>query len=155
VNTLVIDASIAIKWVVEEDGTPEALTLRQRAKLIAPELLVPECANILWKKVRRKELRSDEALLAARLLQVADIELLPTRSLLEIATRFAIELDHPAYDCLYLALAMQNDCRFVTVDERFLRKLGHGRRSPLRDKLVTLAEAAAGPIEPTPKDRRS
>ena len=44
-NTLVIDASIAVKWVVEEEGTPEALALRQKAKLIAPELLVAECAN--------------------------------------------------------------------------------------------------------------
>ena len=35
-NTFVIDASIAVKWVVEEDGTAEALALRQRSKLIAP-----------------------------------------------------------------------------------------------------------------------
>ena len=49
-NTLVIDASIAVKWVVEEDGTTEALALRQKAKLIAPELLVAECANILVEK---------------------------------------------------------------------------------------------------------
>ena len=49
-NTLVIDASVAVKWVVEENGTPEVLALRQRARLIAPELLVAECANILWKK---------------------------------------------------------------------------------------------------------
>ena len=48
-STLVIDASIAVKWVVEEDGTPQALMVRRRAKLIAPELLVAECANILWK----------------------------------------------------------------------------------------------------------
>jgi predicted nucleic acid-binding protein len=40
VNTFVIDASIAVKWVVEENGTAEALVLRQKAKLIAPELLV-------------------------------------------------------------------------------------------------------------------
>jgi predicted nucleic acid-binding protein len=45
VNTLVIDASIAIKWVVEEDGTAEALLLWQKAKLIAPDLMVAECAN--------------------------------------------------------------------------------------------------------------
>ena len=45
-NTLVIDASIAVKWVVEEDGTPEPLALRQKARLIAPELLVAECADL-------------------------------------------------------------------------------------------------------------
>ena len=79
-NTLVIDASIAVKWLVEERGTPEALALRQKAKLIAPELLVAECANILWKKVKREELLKQEALLAASLLQGAEIELLPTTS---------------------------------------------------------------------------
>ena len=89
-NTLVIDASIAIKWVVEEDGTADALTLRRHAKLIAPDLLAAECANILWKKVRRNELSKDEAFLAARLLQAADLDLLPTRSLLETATRSAV-----------------------------------------------------------------
>ncbi len=141
-NTVLIDASIAVKWVVEEQGTPEALALRQRAKLIAPDLLVAECANILWKKVQRDELSKAEALLAARLLQGAEIELLPTRSLLEGATRIAIDLDHPAYDCLYLALAIENDCPFATADERLLRKLGQGRRGALRGKAISLTAAA-------------
>jgi predicted nucleic acid-binding protein len=142
VNTYVIDASIAVKWVVEEQGTPEALVLRRTARLIAPELLVAECANVLWKKVRRDELLREEALLAARLLQGAEIELMSTRSLLEAATRIAIELDHPAYDCLYLALAVENACRFVTADERFLRKVGQSRRLTLRERGISLEEAA-------------
>lgn len=141
-RTLVIDASIAVKWVVEEEGTAEALALRRHTQLIAPELLIAECANILWKKVRRGELAKAEALLAGRLLQVADIELVPTRSLLEDATRLAIDLDHPAYDCLYLALATARDCRFATADDRFLRKLAQLRRSPLRDRAISLAAAA-------------
>jgi predicted nucleic acid-binding protein len=130
-----------VKWVVEEDGTAAALILRQHAKLIAPDLLVAECANIFWKKVQRGELTKDEAFLAARLLQTAEIELLPARSLLEAATRIAVELDHPAYDCLYLALAAQRGCRFVTADERFVRKLGEGRRRQFRDRVITLAQA--------------
>jgi predicted nucleic acid-binding protein len=142
VNTLVIDASIAIKWVVEEDGTPAALTLRQKAKLIGPDLLVAECANILWKKVRRSELSKAEALLAARLLQGAEIELLATRSLFEVATRVSIEIDHPAYDCLYLVLAAEKKCQFVTADERFLRKLHQRRHHILRDRAISLIEAA-------------
>ena len=142
-NTLVIDASIAIKWVVAERGTAEALLLRMRARLIAPELLVAECANILWKKVQRKELMPDEAILAARLLQGSEVELLPTRSLLEAATRIAIDLDHPAYDCLYLALAVEKDCRFVTADDALIRKLTQTRFASLRSRIVSLAEAAA------------
>ena len=144
----VIDASIAIKWVVEETGTEEALSLRHQASLIAPDLLVAECANILWKKVQRGELSREEANLAARLLQGADIELVPTRSLLEAATSAAIELDHPAYDCLYLALAAARGCSFVTADERLLRKVGQNPHSSWRDKVMSLAAAATPSISP-------
>ena len=142
-RTLVIDASIAVKWVVEEEGTDEALRLLKRSRLIAPELLVAECANILWKKVRRDELTNEEALLAARLLQSAEIELSPTRSLMEPATRVAIELDHPAYDCIYLALAAERDCPFVTADQRLLRKLDEDRLRVLRVRAMSLPEADA------------
>ena len=118
---LVIDASVAIKWVIEEPGTREALSLR-RHRLFAPDLLVAECANILWKKTRRNELTLQEALLAARLLQRADIELAPMRAFLEPATRLAIALDHPAYDCAYLALAESLPCDLVTADQRLSAK---------------------------------
>lgn len=154
-KTLVIDASIAVKWVVEEDGTSEALILRRCAKLIAPELLVAECANILWKKVQRDQLSQHEAFLAARLLQAADIEFLATRCLLEAATRLAVELDHPAYDCLYLALAAERNCSFVTADDRFVRKLAEGHRSHFRGRVISLAQAAADLDKATPTESRS
>jgi predicted nucleic acid-binding protein len=141
-EALVVDASVAVKWLIEEDGTSQALALRRRAKLIAPDFLTAECANIFWKKVQRGELSRDEALLAARLLQASEIELAPTRSLMEAATRIAIELDHPAYDCLYLAVAIDRNCRFVTADQRLARKLREGRGSRFRDRVVSLAETA-------------
>lgn len=141
-TTFVIDASVAIKWVVEEEGTAEALALRRESRLIAPELLVGECANILWKKVQRGELTKDEAVLAARLLQAAELELLPTRSLFEAATRMSIEIDHPAYDCVYLALAAESQCRFVTADERLVRKLHRSRNRTIGNLAVMLIEAA-------------
>ena len=144
-NTLVIVASIAIKWVVEEDGTELALALPQQARLVALDLLVPECANILWRKVSRKQLSKDEALFAARLLESAEIEMVPTRALMERATRLSIELvDHPAYDCLYLALVVENDCRFVTADERLISKIRQDKRSSFRDRVAGLAESVTG-----------
>jgi predicted nucleic acid-binding protein len=142
VNTLVVDASIVVKWVVEEDSTPEALVLRQKARLIAPDLLVAECANILWKKVQKGELLKAEAIVAARLLQGAELELLPMRSLFEAATRMSIEIDHPAYDCVYLVLALQRKCQFVTADERLLHKLRQGRQHALGGRAISLIEAA-------------
>ena len=120
-DRFVIDASVAIKWVVDEPGTEQAVLLR-RHRLFAPDLLIAECANILWKKVRRSELSEAEAILAARLLQRADIQLEPMRRLLEPATQLALALDHPAYDCTYLALAEMLSCAMVTADERLYRK---------------------------------
>ena len=140
-TAFVIDASIAIKWVVEEAGTAEALSLRQHARLIAPDLLVAECANVLAKKVRRNELSKDEALFAAALLRGAEMELVPTRSLFEAATSLAIALDHPAYDCVYVALAIARDCRFVTADQRLLRKLAQAGNVALRDRVIGLTQS--------------
>ena len=108
---------------------------------MAPDLIIPECSNILWKKVQRKELSKDEALIAARLLQSAEMELVPARALMESATRLAIELDHPAYDCIYLALAVEIGCRFVTADERLVHKLQQNKRIPLSDRIVGLKES--------------
>jgi predicted nucleic acid-binding protein len=141
VNSLVIDASVAVKWVVEEEGTKEALALRDRA-LAAPDLLIAECANILWKKVRRNELSEQEAVFAAGLLARADIELMAMRPYLEAAVRIAVALDHPAYDCIYIALAEAEGLRFVTADTSLLRKVG--RRAPERyaDRVVGLADTA-------------
>ena len=63
-----------------------------------------------------------EALLSARLLARADVELEPMRPLLVRATELAIGLDHPAYDCIYLALAEELSRDLVTADERLCRK---------------------------------
>lgn len=139
----VIDASVAIKWVVEEDGTLEALALLRRAKLRGPDFLLAECANVLWKKVRRHEFTSGEALFAARLLESSEIELVSARPLLHEATRIAVELDHPAYDCLYLALALAHDTTFVTADDRFLRIVRRASSASFSRFAISLLDAAA------------
>jgi predicted nucleic acid-binding protein len=83
----------------------------------------------------------EEALLAARLLQGVEIELRPMRSLFETETRISIEINHPAYDCVYLALAGVSKCQFVTADQRFLHKLHQGRHRTLRGRAISLIEA--------------
>lgn len=140
-SRVVIDASVAVKWVVEEDGTPEALAVRKCYALSAPDLLIAECANILWKKVRRGELSREEAMTAARLLQRSDVDLLPMRALMDDALRLAIVVDHPAYDCLYLQLAIANGWPFVTADDSLHRKLAQSGASPVAGVIIPLREA--------------
>lgn len=136
---IVIDASVAIKWVVGEPGSEAAVRLvNGEARLSAPDLLMPECANILWKKARRGELSREEAGLALDLLVRADVELVPSRALAASALALSLDLDHPAYDCVYLALAIQRGDTFVTADGRFVR-LVTDRGGPA-DRVLDLRE---------------
>lgn len=138
-ETLVVDASIAIKWVVEEEGSRFAVDLRSRFRFTAPELLIPECANILWKKVQRGELAHDEAILAARLLDRSGIDFLSMTGLIEEATSLAVALSHPAYDCAYLSLARRTGSRFVTADARLLRTVAQRAPSEIARLCVSLS----------------
>ena len=108
-SVLVIDASIAVKWVVEEDGTPEALAIRQKARLIAPDLLIAECANILWKKVKRRELVKQEALIAARLLQGADLDTCPCGLYARLQREYRLKVITPLTTaCIWRSLSKNN-----------------------------------------------
>ncbi|MGO4437804.1 type II toxin-antitoxin system VapC family toxin [Rhizobium sp. RAF56] len=142
-ETLIVDASIAIKWVVQETGTKNAIALRKEFRFAAPDLFVCECANILWKKTQRAELSKDEAKLAARLLERSGVELHSTLPLMGEATELAIDLGHPAYDCFYACLAVRRNCRFVTADERLLTALRQSASPALSSLCVTMEEIVA------------
>lgn len=139
---VVVDASIAVKWIIDEDGTEAALALRHRP-LAAPDLLTAECANVLWKKVRRGELSLEEAAFAARLLARADLDLMPMRRFLEPAIRIAVALGHPAYGCVYLAMAEAEDLSFVTADDRLLRKVRQEPSGRFAARVVSLNQPIA------------
>ena len=143
-KAFVVDASVVIKWVVQEEGSDSAIRLIDGPSLSAPDLLIPECTNILWKKVRRQELTRDEAILAAELLMRADIELVPTRALMPAALGLAVDLGHAAYDCMYLALAMDRNDTFVTADGQFARLVEREGGSNLKGKVVELGAVRAG-----------
>ena len=122
----VVDASVAVKWVVQESGSDRARSLAQ-ARLEAPDLLPVECANILWKKVRVGDLAQREATDRLDLLLRAPVVLVGSRELLDSALRLSFDLGHPVYDCLYLALALQRRFPLVAADER-LAKAARKRR---------------------------
>lgn len=140
---LVIDASVAVKWVVPETGSENAERLLDH-RLAAPDLLYAECANILWKKVRRGELSIDEAEIAAQALENADLAPHSTRLYLAAALAIAAALDHPAYDCIYLALAEALSLRFVTADRMLVRKIAG---SAFESRVLALNETARDEAE--------
>jgi predicted nucleic acid-binding protein len=119
-SAFIVDATVAIKWVVAEQGTTEALALLGNM-LLAPSLLRAECANILWKKVRRGEMSTGEAGIAARILASFEVEYCSSEPTLARVLALALALDHPAYDCVYLALAEARGVPLVTADEKLIR----------------------------------
>ena len=124
---VVLDSSVAIKWVIPEERTDAPLRARARFTIYAPELIIPEMANILWKKHQRRELTATEASVAAGLLSNAGITLLPMADLMTPAVDLAIMLGHPAYDCIYIAAAAKLECGFLTADSALIRKLRQHR----------------------------
>lgn len=135
---LVIDASVAVKWVVPEHASERAELLLDHG-LVAPDPLFAECANILWNKVRRGELTKEEAEIAAQTLEQADLTLVSTRAYLALATSIAVELDHPAYDAVYLAVAEASKLRLVTADDRLTRRVRE-RQNRFHQVLVALSD---------------
>ncbi len=120
--TLVVDASVAVLWVLEQDGSPRALTLRNETPFIAPSLIVAEVGNAIWKAVRRGEVSRENGLIAIKAALSAFAQLAPMESLYSRALELSTELDHPIYDCFYLALAERERVPLVSADERLLRK---------------------------------
>ena len=88
----VVDASIVIKWFVDEVHAEVARRLLEdQYELSAPDLLWPECGNILWKKVRRRELAPDEARLIWGGLEQQPISAFPSRLVLDLALEVAFD----------------------------------------------------------------
>lgn len=142
-KTVIVDASVAIKWAAPEALSEQAIWILTNARLAAPDLLIAECANILWKKVRSGEFDAATARLAAGAIMRTDIELAPMRQSMAGAVDLAVELDHPAYDCLYLALAIERKCPLVTADTRLVNRLAQSGNARLAGLGVALVDAPA------------
>jgi predicted nucleic acid-binding protein len=125
---LVVDASVVIKWHVDENHADAARRLLGDGApaLHVPDLMFPEVGNILWKKTRRNDLTEEEARRIAHLVVVAPLDVHPSAPLLEAALEIAIRTGRTVYDSLYVAMAVRLDCRLVTADERLHNALKDG-----------------------------
>jgi predicted nucleic acid-binding protein len=124
----VLDASVALKWVLPEKDTPRAVRLRNAYQqknytLIAPDIFSAEVAHALAKAERRKILRPPEGARRLALLMRTAPQFFPYMPLLARAFQIASSMRVGVYDCIYVALAEREQCEFVTGDERLVRNL--------------------------------
>jgi len=129
-KTLIVDASTATKWFVEETDSEKANLLKRahetgRLQLAAPDLLVYEVSNALV--YHPKMVADDLTRSIVRLLEL-DLDLIPPRAdftaeTARIARKYAVSV----YDASYIALADIVGTNCVTADEKLYRKL-HGKK---------------------------
>ena len=138
----VVDASVVVKWFVKEKWSDEASSLLEaKATLVAPELLFAEVCNALWAMRRRGDIDRADLAAVTDALRAAPVAVpLSMRQLAAAAARLAVDLDHPVYDCFYLALAIQEEYPLITADARFHDKV---RSHPYLSERITHAASLA------------
>ncbi|MFC3711430.1 type II toxin-antitoxin system VapC family toxin [Sphingoaurantiacus capsulatus] len=121
---LAIDASIAFKWFVAEADSEAALSLLDSDDALwAPDLLLTEVGNALWARLR--SLPNGEAVTQEALVRLPRIftSIAPAQELIARAAKIAFEIDHPIYDCVYLALVEREKIELITADARLQRNV--------------------------------
>lgn len=122
-----MDSSVALKWFLPEAMADRAAGLLDGGNsLCAPDLIFPECGNVLWKKISRGELLAEDGRAILGGLAGAPMTVIPSKPLTEAALTIATVHRVTVYDALYVALAAVLDGVLVTADERLVQALGRG-----------------------------
>jgi predicted nucleic acid-binding protein len=136
--TLILDASVLTKLLLNEPDSPKAMALARSDDIIAPDFARLEVGNALWSRVHMGKLAPAAAKEMLALLDAPDIEYVSVNALAARALSIATAIDHPIYDCAYLALAEHRRIPLVTADGRFLSAVRrHGLSEP---RLLALSE---------------
>ena len=124
---IVVDASVAVKWFVEGEGSARASRLLEhrldrdgRSGLfepVAPELLLLEVVAVMARRARFGSVRPDYPTQVLQALRRLRLGLTPDAELLDHATRLSVTLRHPVYDCLYLAFSRRFSAHLATFDK--------------------------------------
>ena len=135
-NRCVLDASvIATAFFNEEFEEHATALLASDCSHLAPELIVSEVGNVIWKRFRRGEISEAEAdQLLVDFLRLP-LQMTTSEDLIESALQIAMRTDRTVYDSLYVALAVKSDSTMVTADKRLINALAGG---PLEKYVVRL-----------------
>jgi predicted nucleic acid-binding protein len=129
-STLVLDASVAAKWMLpaEQALQEEAASLlrdyaRGTIQFIVPDIFWPEIANVAWKSVRQGRWTAGSAENAIREMTKRQFPTVSSLQILPQALEIAVHFDRSVYDALYVALAVSRKLVFITADERLVNAL--------------------------------
>ena len=131
---IVIDASVAAKWFLEEDRSRAARRLLGgNDELIAPSSVIFEVYHAIWEAARAGLVDAASLEQAPSLVPAPFARLVPMEHLFAEATELSRMLRQPIYDCVYLALARQEDMEVVTADRTMARS---ARKARIKARLL-------------------
>jgi len=118
--TVVVDASVVLKWFLPEVHGEAALRLLDAGEeLVAPDHLFAETTNAIRKRVRQGEFSAAQAHeIIESIDDEVEIELVSCRELADDALDIALAHGQSIYDAMYIALAIDRDIRLITADDR-------------------------------------
>lgn len=120
-NIAVVDASVAVQWLIPEQNTSQAMRLlREVAVLAVPDLIYSEVGNALWKRVQRNEIDMNQGSLLIEEFLRLPLDVYPSTELLTSAFQIAHSVSATVYDALYLALSQRLHAPLVSADQRLL-----------------------------------
>jgi predicted nucleic acid-binding protein len=123
---IVVDASVATKWILPEVGSDAALAILDSAEeLAAPQLVAVEVASAIVKALRSGRIQeaTAETYLDDWDETLRGLQLSPDWVDLKRAIEIGLRTHHLVQDCLYLALAERLECPLVTADRRFAERV--------------------------------
>jgi predicted nucleic acid-binding protein len=117
----VLDASVALKWCVSEPHSEHARQLRRDFlagvhELIAPDIFPIEVGHVFSKMHRQSLLTAPEAELYLADVMTTPPDFHASLPLMPRAFQLSLEIRKGLWDCLYLAMAEQENCLVVTAD---------------------------------------
>ena len=118
---VVLDASAAYDLLTQGRCEPQIVGARD---ILAPDLIVSDVLNARWKTARSGAAVPD---IKTTIEFFSRLTLVPAISYAEAAASLAGRLDHPVYDCLYVAVAQLEKAKLLTLDRRLLAKLRESR----------------------------
>lgn len=120
--TMVVDASVALRWFLKEEGHEAACSLLSGEEdLIAPDTIASEVTEIIWFKERRGEITREHAEAALEALPAFLGRYRASAPLLPRAFALAERLERSVSDGLYLACAEAEGAALVTADASLKR----------------------------------
>ena len=130
-TSIVLDASVAAKWLLPSRNEPfaaEAARVFDRyvageIGIVVPDLFWAELANVLWKSARLGRCTEPAARLSLESILDRGFPTVPSNSLVSHAFDIAIAFGSSVYDAIYVALAVTSNRRFVTADEKLARAM--------------------------------